>query len=63
MLIIFTYPYTQTSSAYEAGEYELALIASRRARTLNIIGLVVGIVLYVVVIIIAGARAAVIAEV
>ena len=49
----------RSSSAYEAGDYELALRASRTARALNIIGLVVGIALYVAVIVFAGIGAAV----
>ena len=49
----------QVSSAYQAGDYELALSASHTARTMNIIGMVVGTVVFVTVCILSAVGAAV----
>ena len=40
----------QSTTAYEAGNYQQALAAAHTARTLNILGLVVGIVTFIVII-------------
>ena len=47
----------QASRAYKAGNYELALAASRTARTNNIFGLFLGILRVVTVCILAGVLA------
>ena len=49
--------FLQASRAYKAGKYELALAASRAARTNNIFGLVLGILRVVAVCILAGVLA------
>ena len=49
----------QASNAYEAGAYEEALRAARTAKTLNIVGLIVGIAVFVTVCVLIGVGAAV----
>ena len=44
----------QASNAYEAGAYEEALSAARTARTMNILGLIVGIAVFVAVCVLIG---------
>ena len=49
----------QASSAYEAGNYEQALSAARTARILNIVGLIVGIAVFITIVVLGGIGAAV----